>query len=799
MKYFFFPRIWLFLATFLPALICPATWPAAYAEQNLSIPIEKTGPADDPADDTAIIDLMISTVADWLTRIGVESDGVRRYAALIVGTPAVVVLVLILIILFRPKRPPEYDQEKLKTGTALGMKSKVIDGSQMNLASIDTALTDKQKILKFFFNLFRKQINAEPGCPTELFLVETRPTCPNESYEMRVMQNGEWTVRRMSIGMLGQGGGSRSKCFYVIFDSHLVIKIPPTPITHFKSYNRQVAAEAAIVDRLQPRECIVPNVSVIMESVHKLPYSHELTPDEKEKKYIHLMEVKPAFQEYLKIGGSFAFFMDLTRHFFMSNTLEEIHHGHTSIAQEALQHQDLLWDQHGFVGRYGEDAGVVCHVLRDLYYRCEPKLNELVEEAAIIDDIASFRFKQWFLIHLAGEQLNPKKEDLPVDLINKINDYLREVVKANQAEVNQYRIGVNAYIRDLHFSRHRNLLEGLSANTLDLLAWLGSHSLALRDLKPENLFVAGNPDEFPVFLSDPAKFSIGLIDVETAVPLDFEDKSRTPQPQLAGTPLYATPTHLFSNAILDKIYDNLNTILHLQDWFATIAIIFKIITGENLFFTTAGVFPEIIKRLKNLDPAGPDLDADVGKISYIFWNSASAELREAIEKHLSLFLQIDVRVPDDFIPIIIKALHCDADQLNKATIQIVEEQKLFTDPAKCKFLRQAPVDKIRQMKTKLLQDMVSTVDKDAKQKQMLRLLDRLEKHKAHYERKLEAAALLKAAQTSITADQLLEAMFQYVCSQMHLPHWPVLDHPSKWQSAAHLPIDIATYQATVDF
>lgn len=786
------------LAIMLWVVVCPATLPAADVEDIPTIenatPPSETVPDESPKE-AAIVDRMIAAVSGWLTEFGVGTEEVKLYATWLVGAPALVVFIVILM-LIRPKRSRENDQRNLKTGNALGLKSKSTDGSQINLVSADDALTDKQKILKFFFNLFKKQINADPGCPTELYMVETRPTCPNESYEMRVLQDGEWTVRRMSIGMLGQGGGSRSKCFYVIYDSHMVIKLPSTRITHFLSYNRQIAAEAAIVERLQPRECIVPRVSVILESVHKIPYSHELSPEEVEKKYIHLLEVKPKFQEYLKIGGSFAFFMDLAKHFFLSNTLEEIHHGHTSIAQEALQHPDLLWDQNGFVGRYGEEAGVVCHTLRDAYYRCESKLAALVEDAAIIDDVALFRFKHWFLVHLAGEQLHPQKEDLPADLINKVNQYLREIIKKNQENVNQYRIGVNAYIRDLHFSRHRNQLEGLATNTLDLLAWLGNCGLALRDLKPENLFVAGNPDEYPLFLGDPDKFSIGLIDVETAVALNYKDKSQTPQPQLAGTPLYATPSHLFSNTILNELYDDLNTILHFQDWYATIAIIFKIITGENLFISTAGVFPEIMRRMKILDPAGPNLNADVGKISQIFWNSASVELRDALEKHLSLFLQIEVRVPGEFVSIIVKALHRDADLLNKATQKIVEEQKLFTSAAKCQFLRQAPVEKIRQMKLKLLQDIETSSQADAQQGKMLRLLDRLEKHKSHYQRKLEAAAMLKASQSSITADQVLEAMFQYVCSQMHLPHWPVLN-PSKWEGAAHLPIDIATYQATM--
>lgn len=797
MKYIFPLRIWFRVATLLVILMCSGTLSAAEVEgppaskQELSIANASVDQESSPA----IIDRIITVVASWLAILGVAPEGVKLYAPWIVGAPAFVVLVLI-IIFFRPRSKEKKRQRNLKTGKALGIKSSSINSSQIELISGDSALTDKQKVLKFFFNLFKKQINADSNTPTELFLVETRPTCPNESYEMRVLQNGEWIVRRMSIGLLGQGGGSRSKCYYVIYDSHMVIKLPAEPITQFLSYNRQIAAEASIVARLQPRECIVPRVSVILESVHKIPYSHELSPEAVEKKYVHLLEVKPAFQEYVKISGSFAFFMDLAKHFFLSNTLEEIHHGHISLAQEAIQHPDLLWDQNGFVGRYGEEAGAVCHVLREAYYRCESKLETLVEEAAIIDDVPLFRLKQWFLIHLAGEQLHPKKEDLPEGLIYKANELLRNVIAANQEEVNRYRIGVNAYIRDIRFSQHRNQLEGLSTNTLDLLAWLGKNGLALRDLKPENLFVAGNPDEYPLFLGNPDKFSIGLIDVETAVAIDHKDKSKTPQPQLAGTPLYATPSHLFSNSILNEIYDDFQMILHLQDWYATIAILFKVITGENLFINTAGSFPEILRRLKIIDPAGQTLDADVGSINQIFWNSAAAELREALQKHLSLFLQVEVKVPSAFVPLIIKALHHESNQLARATARIVEDQKLFTSLEKSNFLRRASAEKIHHMKNKLLHEIEANPKPNHQKMEVLSLLDSLENHKARLQRKLEAAAALKAAESPIASDQLLEAMFQHVFSIMYLPHWPALQ-PSKFENSAHLPLDLATYQATM--
>jgi hypothetical protein len=280
------------------------------------------------------------------------------------------------------------------------------------------------------------------------------------------------------------------------------------------------------------------------------------------------------------------------------------------------------------------------------------------------------------------------------------------------------------------------------------------------------------------------------------VVLDPKDRSNTPQPQLAGTPLYATPSHLLSNSILEQVYDDFPMIFHLQDWYASLAILFKAITGENLFINTAGVFPEILRRLKIIDPAGPNLTTDVGRINQLFWNSAMAELSEALAKHLSLFLQIEVKVPKAFVAIIIKALHRESDQLSKTTSEIVETQKLFSSREKRKFLQQASARKIRQMKDKLLQENSASHASGPQQDDLLQLLDQLEKHKSRLQRKLEAAAALKAAESPITADQLIEAMFHHVLSQMYLPHWPALS-PSKYQDTVPLAEDIATYQATL--
>ena len=176
--------------------------------------------------------------------------------------------------------------------------------------------------------------------------------------------------------------------------------------------------------------------------IHQFKGVGQVQDEALEGRYMHLMEVNPDLQEYLKIGSSFAFFMDLARHFFLSSTLEEIHRSDQRIVSEALKQHELLWDQHGFVCRYGEEAGAVCHGLQDAYYRCESRLRRLVEEARIVEDIPAFQLKQWFLTHLAGEKIDADSEELPLELIERVNRLLTKVMRENHYHVERYRQGV---------------------------------------------------------------------------------------------------------------------------------------------------------------------------------------------------------------------------------------------------------------------------------------------------------------------------------------------------------------------
>ncbi len=753
-------------------------------------------PAAESADKEAppsVFAAVKAVAAEKLTHLGINAEAAKLYAKWIVGAPTLVIAILVTMLL-RPRRKNRRAADA-PTAKPHRFKSVVVKKFSKEL-QVPEPKTDKEWVLRFFSQLFKLQIGAAPDAPTEFILIERRSTCPSQTYEMRVKLPDEWVSRRMSLGLLGQGGGSRSKCFYVIYDSHMVLKIPSEPIPQFSDYHRKIAAEAHIVSRLAPRECIVPRVAVILKAVHTMPGGDRMSESQQEQRYMLLLQTNPEYQEYLKIGNSFAFFMDLARHFFLSTTLEEIHRGDQRIVNETMKQHELLWDQHGFVCRYGEDAGLVCHDLQEAYYRSETRLRQLVEEAQAREDVSTFEFKQWFLTHLAGEKIDPGAYQLNDELIERVNRLLARVIKENHVHVERYRQSVQAYVREIRFSQHLSQLESLSTNTLDLLAWLGDKKMAMRDLKPENLFVAGNPRSYPIFLNDADKFSIGLIDVETAVLLDDGPGQGIPQPQLAGTPLYATPTHLLSNIILAEVYAEVQPILLLQDWYATIGIIYKTITGSNLFSATARVFPEIVKRVKRMDPSGPDLGRDVIHVSALFWRSAIAEFQEATARHAHTFSRVEVKIPPSLVPQIVKALHRDCDRIGTTLADTVSRQGIFSGREKCQFLMDAPVEKIGRMKKRLLEEKRSGGWRPEQRVQALEVLDRIEHLKTRLQRKLEAAAALKTTEVSISADQLLEAMFERVYSAMYLPHWPDLT-PAKWSRTSNLHEDIETYQATM--
>jgi serine/threonine protein kinase len=102
--------------------------------------------------------------------------------------------------------------------------------------------------------------------------------------------------------------------------------------------------------------------------------------------------------------------------------------------------------------------------------------------------------------------------------------------------VKAYRNTIKEYVHKIRFGQNKPQMAGIITNLLDLLAWLRTKQIAMRDLKPDNLLVAGDPSKYPLFLMNATDYELGIIDVETAVDFEKSKDRKVKQPLLGGTP-----------------------------------------------------------------------------------------------------------------------------------------------------------------------------------------------------------------------------------------------------------------------
>ena len=237
-------------------------------------------------------------------------------------------------------------------------------------------------VVGFFLNLFKQQIGADPDAPTEYVALMSKNSGPNHIYELRVKHMADWATRRMTIGPLGEESGSKSKCYYVIYDVHMVVKIPAKPVTDFERYIESIKKEVHIVNKLIPKECIIPKVSVILGMIHSFPHGDNLPSDRLEEEYIKWMRKSPEYQNYLKMNNTFVYIMDLSKYYFLSHILDELHDIKHLITREITENAAIIWEPAKFKGRYGTENDAIFEI-RDVYNRCAVKVRRLVDGAGI--------------------------------------------------------------------------------------------------------------------------------------------------------------------------------------------------------------------------------------------------------------------------------------------------------------------------------------------------------------------------------------------------------------------------------
>jgi serine/threonine protein kinase len=346
------------------------------------------------------------------------------------------------------------------------------------------------------------------------------------------------------------------------------------------------------------------------------------------------------------------------------------------------------------------------------------------------------------------------------------------MILADNDEINAYRRLVRDTMRSRTFSQNKAQFEGIITNLLDLLARLNSKGVAIRDLKPDNLFVVGEPARPMSLLANSAEYSIGLIDFETAVEYGKTDnKKRIPQPLLAGTPAYATPANLFPNRVLQSLFSDLSHTLHLQDWFAVVGMCYRVITGETLFRDTGQILPGLVREIKRFSKDKKRLAALFREKSLRFWISAIREYDEKKEQSAFLITSVYPRITKPAAELLKKELMKEYRRCGEGIREKIGTQGWFKSEKSRKDLLRlssAGLKRVRENWEKGIGVPKLSIEI---RKRIIRFFRDLEAAKTAGEDVSDKIRRLGSPDPRLTTMELMDLMFDVVRKNMHPDAW----------------------------
>jgi serine/threonine protein kinase len=580
----------------------------------------------------------------------------------------------------------------------------------------------------------------------------------------------------------------------VIFDQHLVVKIPPKPITNFEDYVASIKKERHIVERLSPKECIVPGISPILSQIHRLTLPSGSPPDVIEEKYIAWLRKTPDHQEHLKINGTFVFFMDLSRYYFLSHIIDSLHDLSEPIRAEINSTGDLIPYPAKFKERYGEQNESVGFEIRDLYHQCEAEVRHLLKNSGKSASVTPYRIQVWFLNYLEKKDIGESDAAISGRIAEEVTAVFGRWFEKYRTTVDAYLAAIRTFAARLSLDQNRQIISGVITNLLDLLAWLSEKKVAMRDLKPDNLLVAGDPHNYPAFLRSASDYSLGFIDVETAVHLDASDGARMKQPLLGGTPYYATPSHLFPNSVLQACFPDLAWVLSFQDWHAVLVMVFKAVTGELLFDRTATLFGDTKNRVADAMRQRAPLDALMEDVSRRFWRSAANEFRAKMKARESALRSVDVVIPKTARALFVHVLHHDIESIQGSMRQLVAAQRYFSSAESREHLLKSSHRRICQILKALHNKKQLEPPASHALLATERFLHHLSMLKALMERKSQIiTALESTAMPEMNAHEVLLLMFNSVLKAMCRERWhPLTEEPPSEKLPSNDELSLAT-------
>jgi serine/threonine protein kinase len=548
------------------------------------------------------------------------------------------------------------------------LKRKVNQNSKERL-QVQQQKKERDKIVDFFLKLFSVQLKGTNQTSKSFKLIDPNPDTNSFRYELKIKLSGKWITRPMGIMAIGEEAGRKSRCFKVIYDDILVIKIPLKPIRDFERYIDVIRNERMVARKLQPDiECIVPGVSSVLKKIPSFSQGMYRIPEEMEEMCIERLKQFPKFQDYLKIDGGFVFIMEISRYSFLVQLLDNMFNINPKIKQEIIKHPDFISNLHYFEGRYGVKNIPVWLQMNHFFQDYQAEIDSLLTKHGLNENVGDYEKKEWFLAHLAGKKIMPSDSHISADFLKELNFSIFKLKSEYAGAFQDYLKTVKAYVKRENFLQSKTLISSIIAGILRLLALLKEKQVAVRDLKPDNIFIAENSSENSYLPEQGKHFPLGLIDLETAIANDVTKIKKLEQPLPGGTPSYATPSNFVSNETLKEFYEDVPGILHLQDWHASLCMVYLAVTGESLFETSKNLIYEFVKNFQKTGAGEEKLIAIFKENNFLFWNSAQNEFSKRITHQEKRLKQIEVVVPYE-------ACEMFLEELEKLKIQAADKNQ----------------------------------------------------------------------------------------------------------------------------
>lgn len=654
-------------------------------------------------------------------------------------------------------------------------------------------------IIRFFLNIFKLQSNLA-GNPGQFSPINSDKDEKESIVELRVRKGDQWITRRMTISPLGEESGSKSKCFMVIYDDLIVIKVPPTPLTDFDRYMESIEAERVIGQRIMPDiQCVTPSISAILRKIPPFSSETKTDPVALERQCIQKLKIFPNFQDYLKIGKSFAFFMALSKYSFLGDVIADMHDISEAAGKEILSQADILGDPMAFEDLYGKCHAGTFFSLDNIYADYDEQLEAVVRRQGV-SPIPVYQKKEWFLIHLAEKRML-ESDDTPFqEIIGDVNRILEQTIKDHIELVKRYRSAIRSHIYRRTFKQNRIGMAGIIVNLLDLLAKLRIKGVAMRDLKPDNVFLVADLSGTPITLSNPEEFSIGLIDFETAVVFRPDTGESLRQPMLAGTPSYATPSHLFANEILAQIYPDVGRTLHFQDWQAVNSMIYNVVTGQRLTQETGRLMPGIVKGIKtSLRKKLPKKDL-FEKYSRVFWQNMFNEIKKKTHRNQTMLESVMVNPTQASRIMLITEIDGVRKEIAARVHDMIQSQQIFKSDKSREGLEAIAPETLERCKTNWERGTEVPHMPSAVRKQVIQFLGGLSRLKRESEELYDFRKSLEQPSATVSVHQLILTLFRIIFYYMFRSEWGDIEE-KPLPSAPREKLDTtatATYEETVE-